>query len=107
MVLDYCRWLIDERRLMLRAPARRPRGRWASVRPSRRLFDDFVVQFDDGLAQGAKYRCSIGRQMVVASASSPSVGVRLTAQPSRALHPFQQRVQRAGADVIAMASKLG
>ena len=46
------------------------------------------------------------RQMVLAPSTWPGVSVGLAAQPSVRLHPPQHRIQRSGADRVAVLAQL-
>ena len=60
-----------------------------------------VHELSDEVEHGAS-RCS----EVIKSARSQSVAVDFAREPAVALHALEQRIQRAGTDVIAMAAKL-
>lgn len=70
------------------------------------LFHHFVVQLDDGLAQDLKDGGTSSGEMVVASAAKTRGWIRFTSQPPIALHPLQQRVQRARAHRMSVPAKL-
>jgi hypothetical protein len=70
------------------------------------FLDHFVVKFDHGFAHDVEDCRPCWCQVIIAPAAWSTARLRLTSQPSRTLHAFQQRVQRARADVIPMSSEL-
>ncbi len=70
------------------------------------LFNDFVVQFDDGLSEYLEHGGAPLRQVIVAAAafSLPNGGLR--AEPPIPLEALQQGVERSGTDVVAVVSQL-
>jgi hypothetical protein len=72
-----------------------------------RLFDDFVMQFDHGLAEHVQHgRATSGEMIVTPSPFAFSHG-DFGSQPSVSFEAFQERVEGAGTDVIAMPAQLG
>jgi len=72
----------------------------------RDLFDHFMMQFGNALAKHAQDGGPLLRQLVVTPAAESPARLDLTPQPSVALHPFQQWIEGAGADVVPVTSQL-
>jgi hypothetical protein len=70
------------------------------------FFDDFVVEFDDGLAQYVEYGGAARGEVIVPTATFSIANGGLRSQPAVALQTFQEGVERARADVVAVAAQL-
>jgi putative oxidoreductase len=73
----------------------------------RRLFDDFVVQFDHRFPEHVQHGCATGRQVIVAPPPFPFSHSDFGSQPSVSLEALQEWVERAGTDVIAVSAEFG
>ena len=82
------------------------KAKWLAPRVSYGFFDDLVVQFNDGLAQYVEYGGAACSEVVVPTPAFSVSDSGLRSQPTVALQTFQKRVQRAGADVVAVAAQL-
>jgi hypothetical protein len=70
------------------------------------LFDDFVVELHDGFAQNIQHGGAAFREVIVPAAAFALSGSGLRSQPTVALQTFQEGVERAGTDVVAVAAQL-
>jgi hypothetical protein len=70
------------------------------------IFNDLVVEFNDGLAQYVEYGGAARGEVVVATATLSVSDGGLGSQPAVALETFQEGVERAGADVVPVTAQL-
>jgi hypothetical protein len=71
------------------------------------LFDDFVMQFDDGFSEHVQDGRSTSSQVIVASPPLPFSHSDFRSQPSVPFETLQERVEGAGTDVIAVPPQFG
>src|SRR5687768_12790851 len=90
----------------LPARTRVPTRRRAGVARCAGLLDHFVVKLDDVLAQDVQHGGTIRCQVIVLAAARAAAGLGFASQPAVAFHAFQERIQRPGADVVAVSPKL-
>jgi hypothetical protein len=71
------------------------------------LFDDFVMQFDHGLPERVQHGRAANGQMIVTPPPFSFPYSHFRSQPAVSLEAFQQRVEGAGTDVIAVPAQFG
>jgi hypothetical protein len=71
------------------------------------LFDDFVMQFDDGLPEHVQHGCSTSGQVIVASPPFSFSHSDFGSQPSVSFETLQERVECARTDVVAVPAQFG
>jgi hypothetical protein len=77
-----------------------------SLRRNRSLFNHFVVEFDDDFSQDLQDPSSARGEVIVPTTTFSVTDGGLRAQPSVSLQAFQQRIERARADIVAMSAQL-
>ena len=70
------------------------------------FFDDFAVELHDGLPQNIQHGGAAPREVIVPAAAFALSYSGLRSQPTVALQTFQEGVERAGTDVVAVAAQL-
>jgi hypothetical protein len=73
----------------------------------RNFFNDFVMEFDHRFAQHFQHGGPTGGQVVVTPSPFPLSHSDFGTEPPVALQPFQERIERTGADVVAVSAQLG
>jgi hypothetical protein len=71
------------------------------------LFDDFVMQFDDGFPEHVQHGRSTSGQVIVASPPFSFSHSDFGSQPSVSFETLQERVEGAWTDVVAVPAQFG
>ena len=83
------------------------KAKWLCRSMRRGFFDDFVMQFDHGLAEYVQDGRPAGGEVVVPPPPFPFSHSDFRSQPAVALQTLEERIQRARADVVAVPAQLG
>jgi hypothetical protein len=70
------------------------------------LFNDFMVEFDDCFSEQLEYGGTALGQVIVPTTPCACAHSGLRPKPAISFQPFEQRIERAWTDVVAMPSQL-